>query len=487
MKLWQKIFLYTLMLVMFAVSVTSILLLKNSFHLAMDQKKQAAYTEHEFLITNFKSMLLSERLRQNVILLEKDQIIGYMENTFEEENIKSGISFYDKNLEPVYQNLEPAHQKQQKGQEMEAAAAAGLLEIVAESGESYMQTRDTYLYIVSKESLETNTYYFLTVTDMSDVLKMHKDMLNSVHTTSMVCAVVTAAILLVVVKLLLVPLQKINEGTRAIAQGEYERRVPEKGKDEISDLAHNMNRMAQAVEQNIRALEDVAEDRKRFIDNLSHEMKTPLTSILGFSDLLQIKKDLPEEKRMEYVGIIKDEASRMRVLSGKLMEMITVGEANVEWQQEEVQKVFAEIAVSLGVIAKSHGMKLSYECEKGRLWMDRELMKSLVYNLTDNAVKASKEGDTISIRGWFEKEVFFFSVTDTGIGIPKEEIEKITQAFYMVDKVRSRARGGAGLGLALCVEIARLHQGNLQVESQLGKGTTVTVRMKGGQACEENG
>lgn len=474
MKLWQKIFLYTLMLVMLAVSVTSILLLKNSYSLALEQKKQAAYTEHEFLITNFKSMLLSERLRQNAILLENAQVVEYMEKTFEEESVKSGIAFYDWNLNQVYQNQlkEPEAEKQ-------------LLEIVAESGESYMQTREDYLYIVSKESLETNTYYFLTVTDMSDVRIMHRDMLNNVRIISMVCAVVIAVILLVVVKLLLLPLQKINEGTRAIAQGEYERRVPEKGKDEISELAHNMNRMAQAVEENIRALEDVAEDRKQFIDNLSHEMKTPLTSILGFSDLLLISSNLSEEQRMEYAGIIKEEASRMRVLSGKLMEMITVGEANVEWKKEEVQQVFAEISASLSVVAKSHEISLYCKCEKGSLWMDKELIKSLVYNLTDNAIKASKEGDVIHINGWFEKEAFFFTVTDEGIGIPKEEIEKITQAFYMVDKVRSRASGGAGMGLALCVEIAKLHRGNIHIESEPGKGTTVTVRMRGGEVRED--
>lgn len=475
MKLWQKIFLYTMMLVMLAVSVTSILLLKNSFNLAMDQRKQAAYTEHEFLVTNFKSMLLSERLRQNVIVLEQARVIGYMESTFEDGSVKAGISFYDRDLKLVYENGEWGQKTVQE-----------LLKTVAESGESYMQMKEDVLYIVSKESLETNTYYFLTASDMSDVVRMHRDMLGSVRFTSMLCAVIIAVILLVVVKLLLMPLQKINAGTRAIAQGEYNRRVPQKGRDEISELAGNMNRMAQAVEENIRALENVAEDRKQFIDNLSHEMKTPLTSILGFSDLLLIKSDMPKEQRQEYVSIIKDEASRMRILSGKLMEMITVGEANVEWVKEDVQKLFEEIAASLSIIAQSHKLQFACSCEKGRLWMDRELIKSLVYNLCDNAMKASSEGGSICIRGWFEKEVFFFSVTDTGIGIPAEEIEKITQAFYMVDKVRSRARGGAGLGLALCVEIARLHRGNLRIESQQGKGTTVTVRMKGGVAHEDS-
>ncbi|MCI8282707.1 MAG: HAMP domain-containing histidine kinase [Lachnospiraceae bacterium] len=468
MKLWQKIFLYTLMLVMLAVGVTSILMLRSSFQLTVEQKRQAAYTEHEFLISNFRSMLLSERLRKDAILLEESKVQEYMENTFGEEE---GISFFNGNQELVYQNQEMESQKE-------------LIEIVAKTGESHMQIIGEALYIASKESLETNTYYFMTKTDLGDVLAMYRDMLSSMRINSMVCAVVIAAFLLAVVKLLLLPLQKINEGTRAIAQGDYQLRVPQRGRDEISELAWNMNRMAESVEKNIQALEDVAEDRNQFIANLSHEMKTPLTSILGFSDLLQIKSDLPEEKRLEYVGIIKEEAGRMRTLSGKLMEMITVGAANVEWKEEEVSEIFGEIGTSLAVVAQSHEMRLSLECEKGTLWMDKELVKSLVYNLADNAMKASKAGDEIVIRGWFEEEVFFFSVSDSGIGIPREEIAKITQAFYMVDKVRSRARGGAGLGLALCVEIAKLHRGNLSIESRPKEGTVVTVRMKGGAGNE---
>ncbi len=480
MKLWQKIFLYTMMLVMLAVGVTSILVLKNSFQLSMEQKRQSAYLEHEFQLSDFKSYLLSERLRQNALVLEQGQVTAMIASSFQEENITGGIAFFNNRRQLVYEKNCYQRMSEESRQRVEE-----LLELVADTGESYLLHQEEELYILSKESLETNTFYYLTITDMSEVYSIHRDMLQNVRTVCLVCAVAISVILLVVVKLLLRPLSRINQGTRAIAQGDYHKRVPQKGRDELSELAFNMNRMAYAVEQNIRALEDVAEDRKKFIDNLSHEMKTPLTSILGFADLLQIQGKLSEEQRMEYAGIIKDEAGRMRTLSGKLMEMITVGEANIEWTKEDVRQVFHEMGLALTVVAESHSMRFSMECEKGQLWMDRELIRSLVYNLTDNAIKASKEGDPVAIHGWFEEDSFFFTVTDRGIGIPKEEIEKITQAFYMVDKVRSRASGGAGLGLALCVEIARIHRGNLSIESELGVGTVVTVRMKGGGVHEE--
>lgn len=471
MKLWQKIFLCTLALVMLGVGMISILLLENSYLLAMNQKKQSVYSEHEFLITNFKSMIITERLKQNAIALEQEQIEKFMEETMK-ENTTSGVFFLNEEMKQVYANRDEEIPQQ-------------LLDMVKKEKDTCMQRKEGKMYTASLERMEGKTYYFITDQDISSVKKIHEDMLGRIQVISMACAVGIAVILLIVVKLLMLPLQKINEGTRAIALGEYEKRIPEKGRDELSELAHNMNRMAEAVEKNVKALEDVAENRKQFIDNLAHEMKTPLTSILGFSDLLLIKKNVSDENRTEYVGIIKEEASRMRVLSGKLMELITVGEANIEWKREEMKQLFEEIESSLKVVAYNQKMDLSCEAEEGRMVIDKELFKSLLYNLVDNAIKASREGGKIQVCGYFEEQEFVVIVEDEGVGIPKDELEKIIEAFYMVDKVRGRARGGAGLGLALCTEIVQLHRGTMKFDSEQNHGTRVTIRMKGGNLDEK--
>lgn len=466
MKLWQKIFLYTLILVMLAVSMTSILLLKNSFSLAMSQKKQSVYSEHEFLITSFKSMMLTERLKKNAIVLDEETLHGFMAETFGASS--SGVAFLDGEKMPVYANKKMTIPEE-------------LVEAVDKNKGSYMQVQDYQLYTASTEILEGKNYYVITENDIRDVVEIHENMLYEIQIICMSGAIVIAFILLVVTKILLQPLKVVNEGTREIAQGNYHKRIYVQGHDELSELAYNMNIMARSVESNVKALESVAEDRKHFIDNLSHEMKTPLTSILGFSDLLQIKKDITDESRIEYAGIIKEEASRMRTLSGKLMELITVGDAKLEWHQEDMESLFREIAVSLNVIADSHKMHLSCEAEAGLLCVDRELFKSLLYNLVDNAIKASREGGNIQVMGRFEGKWFCIEVADEGVGIPEEEIAKITQAFYMVDKARSRASGGAGLGLALCAEIVSVHRGRMRFESRLGEGTRVLIRMKGGE------
>ena len=254
MKLWQKIFLYTLILVMLAVSMTSILLLKNSFSLAMDQKKQSVYSEHEFLVTSFKSMMLTERLRKNAIVLDEKTILGFMAETFGESS--NGVAFLDGEKEAVY-----ANKKMEIPQE--------LVKAVEEGEGAYMQVQEYQLYTVSAENFEGKNYYIITENDIRDVVKIHENMLYEIQIISMSCAIVIALILLVVVKMLLHPLKKVNEGTEEIALGNYRKRIQLRGHDELSELARNMNIMAESVESNVRALENVAEDRKHFIDRKS--------------------------------------------------------------------------------------------------------------------------------------------------------------------------------------------------------------------------
>ena len=162
MKLWQKIFLYTLILVMLAVSMTSILLLKNSFSLAMDQKKQSVYSEHEFLVTSFKSMLLTERLRKNAIVLDESTMLSFMTETFGESG--NGVAFLDGEKTVVY-----ANKSMKIPQE--------LVEAAEEGKNPYMQVQEYQLYTASTESLEGKIYYIITENDIRDVVKIHENML----------------------------------------------------------------------------------------------------------------------------------------------------------------------------------------------------------------------------------------------------------------------------------------------------------------------
>ena len=208
-------------------------------------------------------------------------------------------------------------------------------------------------------------------------------------------------------------------------------------------------------------------------------MKTPLTSILGFSDLLRIQRTVPDEQRQEYAGIIVEEAKRLRTLSGKLMELITVGHTQIEKTPQPLPQLFHEVQAVLSPMLEKNDIALQAQPVDGIIEADAELLKSLLYNLIDNAAKASPAGGIVRLDAVLSQEgKVKITVKDFGIGMPQEELRKVIQPFYMLDKSRTRKHGGAGLGLALCVEIVRIHGGELHIESEPGKGTAVSFEME---------
>jgi len=154
-------------------------------------------------------------------------------------------------------------------------------------------------------------------------------------------------------------------------------------------------------------------------------------------------------------------------------------------EEVSIESLANDIELSLKPILENRGLNLKVEIEDIWLTIDKELFKSLLYNLIDNAIKASTMGQTISLIGKSKEGHVLIKVVDEGIGIPEDEIDHIIKPFYMVDKIRTRKNGGAGLGLALCVEIARLHNGTISIESKVGKGTCVCIDIKGGRMDEK--
>lgn len=483
MKLWQKIFLWTLLTAMLVISISNILILKNNLKSSISREIDSTVSEHNYMISNLNNRIIMTRLQNSSILLSTKEITKVMEEVFDNTDTKetSQVVVLNPYAEFIYTNSR-------------IEIDNNFLKTIFEQNETieddtvYRQIikRDNkyLLYIASKVSFENQDFVFITVTNISSIYNLYYEQLNYTKVLTIVLSLSCGFFLLILVKILLLPLDSINHTTRQIAEGNYSQRIELRGNDELCQLSSNMNIMADSIEENVERLREVAENRKNFINNLAHEMKTPLTSILGFSDILRIKRNITPEEISEYSNIIFEEAKRLKNLSGKLMELITIGETNLELKNANIQDIFDKLSLVFRPTLENSQLELIVECENCSIRVDLELFESLIYNLIDNSIKASKKGDTIKLTGTFSNGVVEIYVEDSGIGIAKDELTKITEPFYMVDKARSREAGGAGLGLALCMRIAEIHNAKLEFESEPGKGTCVCISMKGDIADE---
>ena len=242
-------------------------------------------------------------------------------------------------------------------------------------------------------------------------------------------------------------------------------------------------RRTKQLEKDLRLLQDTADRREEFIASFAHELKTPLTAIIGYADMLR-SKDMAPKPRFTAAGYIFSEGKRLEALSLKLMDIIVAGKQTIDKRRFDAAYWLREIAAVTVPSVTDDGLKLEVYWENAEIELEPDLFKTLLINLVDNARKASSHGQTIELFGKNEDGGYAFYVRDRGRGMRREELDRITEPFYMIDKSRSRAQNGAGLGLALCQKIAELHETKLEYQSAPGKGTTVRVFLKGGQPNE---
>ena len=470
MKLWQKVFLCALFLMMAAIHVVSLVLVQNSQQLMLEREQSRCLESHENLSANLVNRVIYERLRLNKIVLDEETIQEQMElslaavgsNTF-------GAAVYQDGQKLASSGVSiPAVDLPQDFIRKDFCS----LRPIEEDGQHYLLAA-SFLFV---EGQQMELY---TVSDISEIYTLRAKQLAFIQRMGLIFSCCSAVVLLFLMIPLLSPLGKLNQITQKIASGNYAVRVPEKGSIEFRELARSMNAMAGAVEANVNRLEQVAEDRKRFIANLGHEMKTPLTSILGFADILRISRTVSDSQRQEYAGIIVEEAKRLRALSGKLMELITMGSTALTLTSVSIPDLFAEIELAMRPSIQAHELNFFVIPTHAALVCDVTLIKSMLFNLLDNAIKATQKGGRILLFCTCdaEKEELRITVRDNGMGMTEETIQKATEPFYMADKARTRRAGGAGLGLALCAEIVRIHGGSLQIKSKLGEGTMIRVTL----------
>ena len=266
------------------------------------------------------------------------------------------------------------------------------------------------------------------------------------------------------------PIRLLTRATKRMAEGEYGYQARKVSDDELGQLTLDFNQMAKALKENVSRLEEELQAREDFVAAFAHELKTPLTAIIGYADMLRSHK-LDEEKSILSANYIYTEGKRLEAMSFRLLDIIVAKKAEVVRSGVSAATFFSYLQEMF--TEENRGMKFEFIWEEGTVWAEVNLIKTVLVNLIDNACKASEPGSRVRVRGKKIESGYRFEVEDEGIGIPVEEQRKITKAFYMVDKSRARSKNGAGLGLALCEEILKIHHSELTIQSEQGKGSCI--------------
>ena len=272
------------------------------------------------------------------------------------------------------------------------------------------------------------------------------------------------------------PLKELSSMAKDLSSGNLKSRANIHSEDEFETLADNFNVMADTIEKNISDLEFSIEKQEQFMGSFAHELKTPMTSIIGYADLLR-SRSMDENETSEAANYIFSEGKRLESLSLKLLDLLVVkNQETILLKSDPSLAIKNVINIMKPELAKEN-ITLKSSCRKGSCMLDIDLFQSLIINIIDNARKAIDDSGLIHVAGTIKDNKYIIIIKDNGRGMPQEEISRISEAFYRIDKSRSRAQGGAGLGLAICSRIAEIHNAEIKYKSEPGKGTVVTISL----------
>lgn len=489
MKFFWKLFLSILFSVLLCVCIGGSMLIQINFQSSLEREKETAGKENGLVY----QMLERKLVREPGFLFEGsgedlEETIRQGADTLSKQLKAGGLRFQVTDLEGrVIYSGEEESEAEEPEEELEAAdhelpvpGEGEYLSCIDRQGQTY------HLYGVRLIRAGSRSYLVKTIRDVTGVYESKAEQYGHFRIITLAVMAFCCMTAFGISWLFLRPIHRLSEAVDTMFAGDYQIQVPVKGQDEISSLSRNFNRMARRVKESIWETEENSRRQQRFTDNFAHELKTPLTSMIGYGDMIRSKK-LTEEQIVVYADQIVREGKRLEAMSMKLMQLIVLKKQDFQLRKIPAEVFFEQVEETVFPILKSHGIRFRMEAEDALLIIEPDLMKTVVVNLIDNARKAvaHRDGDgIIQLSGALRGEEYLICVRDNGCGMDEQERAKVTEAFYMIDKSRQRASGGAGLGLSICKEIVQAHKGQMMIDSQPQKGTRVTVVI-GGEKIED--
>lgn len=282
------------------------------------------------------------------------------------------------------------------------------------------------------------------------------------------------------------PVREAAEVAERIASGDLDQRLPEKGEDVIAMLAHSFNRMADSLQKQITKVTNVSRMQQRFVSDVSHELRTPMTTIRISGDMIFRNRDKLAPSLKQDAETLNDQILRFEALLGDLLELsrFDAGSAQARMELQDIQYVVGMAIASIEPLARSKGSKINVDLPHTEVdvELDSRRIERLLRNLLANAVEHG-EGMPIDVHVGADENAVAITVTDYGIGMTKEQLDRIFDRFWRADPSRQRTSGGTGLGLAISQEDANLHNGWLQAWARPNQGACFRLtlpRRKGG-------
>lgn len=446
MKFSLKLFLWTLLIVAITLAFGGYYIINSLFKSSIDREVKQSLDENQMIRFALETAALSIPLKYDYI---QDETITQISATLNDQ--KRVIKVSDENKNMLY----------------ETGKFKSILDDVSEKMQTYQIIILNNKYFVQtaiKVNLNNRFVYLETLRDITNVFD---DRDNGFLVYKQVCVIILlceSIIIFLLSRWLTKPINLLSNATMKMSKGIYNYRAKKISDDELGKLTEDFNHMAFVLESHVKQLQQSVKLQEEFVAAFSHELKTPLTSIIGYADILRSQK-MDEEKQLISANYIFNEGKRLEKLSFDLLDIIVLKHL------EKPSTIFNANTVFKYIKDTYLDLNIVYNFKDAYVVGDISLIKTLLINLIDNAVKSSDINSQIYLIGECLNDKYIFSVKDNGCGILPEHLNKITEAFYMIDK--SRTKHGAGLGLTLCSQIANLHGTSLNIESIFGTGTSV--------------
>ena len=482
MKFFWKLYLTIMLTVVTCFSIGGYLLIETGFKSYLQREIEMAYQENDILFSSFINeifTLIDGYVDAKYSDSERFSIIQNSATTLRIQTFNGSISFClrDKRGKMLYQNGGFSDD-------------VSLIKKIKSGTRGYKIIKNNNKYKVHtlrklELGIEDIDMYLENSRDISSLFNDRKDQYQTFIYCIGLLSLIGAVVIFIVTRWLVKPIKKLSQATKRIIAEGLDNEIVVTSDDEIGQFTKDFNTMTKRLMVSMDKLQEALNRQEIFVGNFAHELKTPLTSMIGYGDMLRSKK-LSEEQIISYSDLIVQEGKRLEVMSMKLMELIVLKKQDFEMVETNIVDFFDEIKAIVAPIMRNSKIDFKVSVEHDVILIENDLMKTVCLNLLDNARKAVIDNGIIEFMGVKDIDGYRIVIKDNGCGIDAKEIDKIKEAFYMVDKSRSRSAGGAGLGLAICEQIIKLHHGKMIIESIKNQGTIVTVLLKGGESVAKN-